>query len=364
MIEEVIYGFISLFLVLIIPLGLTVLNIFNLFAQNPVKVRRTAYATVIYGAILYAALFETLYQPNGDWNEAVYPFETHYPLSSEYFFSVAFPCLAGFAALLLLHSKKSDTLPPLVSAFSVAAVFILNVFSLVFAVHISKSFEITNLMLYLYHFNIFVLSISGIRKQIREQLEYFSRIREEKVYVSGISCWLGKHIKLISQYSVLVFACLFLAVCIMEIIFILTGQGADAQVKAFTETADWIFSGQLPPPPKEYQGHYLCTVAAGGHRKVVKPLRYGKRRGAVIIVNRQLCIANAFEDFIAEKLPRFHRAVRGFYDKYGYPVSQFITTPLKADIIYIIMKPLEWMFLAFLYLFDRNPEKRISRQYH
>ena len=49
--------------------------------------------------------------------------------------------------------------------------------------------------------------------------------------------------------------------------------------------------------------------------------------------------------------------------KYGYPVSKHITSPVKADIVYILMKPLEWAFLIFLYLVDLHPEERIGRQY-
>lgn len=143
----------------------------------------------------------------------------------------------------------------------------------------------------------------------------------------------------------------------------LLGQGLDAPIKAFTDTADWTFSKQTPPPPLEYDGHYLCTVAAGGHKKIVKPLRLGTRRNETIIVNRQLCIANAFEELIQEKTPRFHRWIRAFYDTYGYPLSRKITTPVRADIIYILMKPLEWAFLIFLYAFDLRPEQRIARQY-
>ena len=152
-------------------------------------------------------------------------------------------------------------------------------------------------------------------------------------------------------------------VAIMEIIAVLIGQGLDAPIKAFTDTADWTFSQQIPPPPKEYEGHYLCTVAAGGHRKVVKPIRFGRRRGAVIVVNRQLCIANAFEESIAEKFPRFHKWIRHIYDTYGYPLSNIITTKARADVTYILMKPLEWIFLIYLYLTDSRPEIRINRQY-
>ena len=114
----------------------------------------------------------------------------------------------------------------------------------------------------------------------------------------------------------LVFACFFFIIAVFEILFILAGQGADAPIKAFTDTADWTFSQQIPPPPMESSGHYLCTVAAGGHKKIVKPLRYGTRRGQTIVVNRQLCIANAFEEWMQEKFPKIHKAIRNFYDRY------------------------------------------------
>ena len=37
--------------------------------------------------------------------------------------------------------------------------------------------------------------------------------------------------------------------------------------------------------------------------------------------------------------------------------------PGRADLIYILMKPLEWVFLLYLYLTDTRPEVRINRQY-
>ena len=150
---------------------------------------------------------------------------------------------------------------------------------------------------------------------------------------------------------------------VLLVILVIFGQRPDSIVKAFTETADWTFSQQIPPPPDYSQGHYLCTVAAGGHAKLVKPQRMGLRRGDKIIVNRQLCVANAFEELIQDKLPRFHKCVRGFYDKHGYPISQHITTKLRADVVYILMKPLELIFIAVLYMFDADPESRIAMQY-
>ena len=150
---------------------------------------------------------------------------------------------------------------------------------------------------------------------------------------------------------------------ILICILMLFGQRPDEAIKAFLETSDWTLSQKISPPPVTYDAHYLCTVSLKGHKQIVKPTRMGIRRGEKIVVNRQLCIANAFEDLIKEKTPRFHHFIRYIYDKYGYPLSKHINTAVQADITYILMKPLEWIFLITLYLFDKKPENRINLQY-
>lgn len=152
-----------------------------------------------------------------------------------------------------------------------------------------------------------------------------------------------------------------LGVCIG--LLVLLGQQPDAVIRAFTETSDWTLSQRVAPAPVFHDAHYLCTVAAGGHRRLVKPQRMGVRHGHRIVVNRQLCVANAFEELLMERTPRFHKAVRHVYDTYGYPLSKHIRTPLAADIVYLCMKPLEWCFVGTLYLLDRDPETRIAWQY-
>lgn len=146
-------------------------------------------------------------------------------------------------------------------------------------------------------------------------------------------------------------------------LLVLFGQQPDSMIKVFTQTSDWILSGEISPPPVAYDTHYLCTVSLRGHKKLVKPMRYGIRRGEKIVVNRQLCVANAFEQLIEEKTPNLHRKIRRFYDTYGYPISRHINTALAADLVYIIMKPPEWFFVFVLYLFDPQPENRINSQY-
>ncbi len=150
---------------------------------------------------------------------------------------------------------------------------------------------------------------------------------------------------------------------ILTMFMILLGQQPDSMILAFTKSSDWLLTGELAPPMITGDAHYLCTVSLRGHEKLVKPTRYGIRKGEKIVVNRQLCVANAFEQLIQERTPRFHRAIRSFYDTYGYPISKHINSAWSADVVYLLMKPLEWIFLFVLYLFDKRPEDRICTQY-
>lgn len=146
-------------------------------------------------------------------------------------------------------------------------------------------------------------------------------------------------------------------------ILTLFGQQPDSLIRAWAETSDWALSAQTAPQNLVVDEHYLCTVAAGGHRRIVKPLRMGERHGHAVIVNRQLMIANAFEQLLEERTPRFHRHVRHFYDTYGFPIAKLIHSRYTADLVYFMMKPLECLFLIVLYLFDVKPENRIAVQY-
>ncbi|MBI5516817.1 MAG: hypothetical protein HY909_23735 [Deltaproteobacteria bacterium] len=110
--------------------------------------------------------------------------------------------------------------------------------------------------------------------------------------------------------------------------------------------------------------HYLCTVAARGHPWLVRPERLGRRGGHTIVVNRQLAVANAFEDLLHERWPRFGRLARRTYDALGLPVSRWIRWTFLADLVYLAMKPAEWLFLAALLALDPgDPEARIQRMY-
>lgn len=171
---------------------------------------------------------------------------------------------------------------------------------------------------------------------------------------------------LAEKFSPLSWAFIFLLPCfiVVMLILILFGQDYDSLVKVYTETTTWAFSQKMHPPPLDHRGHYLCTVSAHGNPKIVKPLFIGKRHGKPIIVNRQLQIANAFEEMISDFSPKIHRFIRKNYDRYGYNLSTIITTRRRSNLTYILMKPIEWFFLASLYLGCEKPEIKIKKQYN
>jgi hypothetical protein len=167
------------------------------------------------------------------------------------------------------------------------------------------------------------------------------------------------------RYFLWAFILLIPVLTIITLILLLFGQESDSMIKVWTETTTWTFSQKEHPPYLEEHegGHYLCTVAACGHPRIVKPLRLGTRRGNTIIVNRQLMIANAYEDMLKKHFRKLHSIIRFVYDKYGYPISKHITNKYASDVIYILMKPFEYFFLINLYLFELKPECAINKQY-
>jgi hypothetical protein len=168
------------------------------------------------------------------------------------------------------------------------------------------------------------------------------------------------------KFPILLVLCLPLLAILLSIL-LLFGQKPDSIVRAFTDTYKHGFS-QLDYECDNVHcgGHFLCSVAAKGHPFLVKPLRTGFRGGTPIQCNRQLLVSNAFEELLEQRLPALHRPIRRLYNCVGKFVHRYYGIFDKvwiADIVYLIMKPLEWGFVLTLYLCDRHPENRIAQQY-
>lgn len=329
-------------LILIYPIELTVLNLLFLLVPfsderagrvgNKFEIVTAALGILLSGLYMNMGTFSNIMLV--EWSEQIYDNQVHFPLSPSRLAVVIIIAVLAAIAYIRLKTVKPEKWPPLLAALSIGAVYVGAALCVVWCVQICAHEPI--LALFPANCVIFVL------KLVRDLARAEGPAKDWP--------WMG-----------LLGALPALGI-IVAIDYLLGGQPDDI-VKVWTDTADWTLSQQIAPPPLESHGHYLCTVAAQGHEKIVKPLRPGIRHGRAVTVNRQLCVANAFEQLLEERTPRLHKAVRGFYDKHGFPVSQLIDKKWKADLVYIAMKPAEWFFLFWLYLLDVQPERRISVQY-
>ncbi len=296
-----------------------------------------------------------------DWSTQLYNFQLHTPFNMNY---VAGPIaiLAVFlVSMIVLYVCKADKLPPIFLALSMSGLYIGVIYCFIWTVHILKNPELTDGVLLILPVNLLLISLRLI---ITKSTEYeiennrSSAIEGNKV-LGPLSSFRQKAAYLPLLGLLLVIPLLG----IIAVILVLFGQAPDAAIKAFTETADFGLSKHVGPPNLTMDEHYLCTVAAEGDEWLVRPLRSGVRHGHEVTVNRQLLIANAFEDVLIERTPGFHRRIRHFYDTYGFPIAKLIKKKWVADMVYLLMKPLEWIFLLVLYMVDVHPEDRIAMQY-
>ena len=357
---------VSIFLVF--PVLLSIINLIYLFnlkkdelsKRKEIKVEVT---TMIVGSIFMFLASSFVGIKYKDWNERIFPHEIHTPIATEMMLTICIFILVSILGYLVLRFVKINKLSPLALVLAMSALYI---GAIVAGLWIGQVFKMDakNLILILFPLNVIVIFIKVIKDVI---IKWNSEFKDNKRVLKD-----NKLINLCNKilnnalnwpWLALVFMVPLLGILIG--VLAVFGQAPDSVIKAFTETAEWNLSTKLPAQSLESStnGHYLCTVAAGGHKEIVKPIRLGRRGGKYIVVNRQLCIANAFEQIIEEKAPKFHYVVRSFYDKYGYPVAKHINSKYTADFVYFLMKPLEWIFLIVIYLFDNKPENRIAIQY-
>ena len=312
---------------------------------------------------LYSLLYLTFLQSvefTADWNIVLVNMQKHTPVYTRALPTVLVLGLVGIAGYSIVNSIPLGKMPPLLLVLGFAAMYLGTAESIIWGYQVCREITV-DICLLLLPLNCLLITARTIACKMREwkkQPAPTSRI--EKIPFLG---WCNRILENALLWPFAAFLLMWPLLGILICILVLFGQSPGDIIRAWTETSDWNFSRQSAPQNIYYDEHYLCTVAAGGHRKIVKPLRLGVRHGHIVTVNRQLCVANAFEQILEEKTPRFHRALRSFYDRYGFPVARLIHSKSAADLIYFLMKPLEWFFLAVLYLCDSHPEDRIAVQY-
>lgn len=213
----------------------------------------------------------------------------------------------------------------------------------------------------------FILMLAKNQQLFIEEQETNENKANPSNYFEKIA-WQILSSKSLIKFPILLVLCLPILM-LLSAILLLFGQKPDSIIRAFTDTyrqgfSQWDYKCDGVECP--HNGHYLCSVAANGHQSIVKPQRIGIRHNQEIICNRQLLISNAFEDLMQDKMPFAHKIIRKNYDKIGVFVHKnydFFRIKWICDVVYVLMKPLEWFFLLTLYIFDRKPENRIAKQY-
>jgi hypothetical protein len=86
---------------------------------------------------------------------------------------------------------------------------------------------------------------------------------------------------------------------------------------------------------------FVVTAAMRGHSKLVGPFTEVRRNGQLRMANRQLITFWAFEHMWRQHLPLSHRCFRSLYNRLGPMVSRRIRSRFAADMIYLLLKPVE-----------------------
>lgn len=353
----------------IYPLILTLINFTAVFTgcTKPQYIRKGKHfewITLALGLIDSLLILPFTNITFSDWTVALYNAQKHTPVWTEGALTVLILAAAGVTGYLLLSSTQITKVPPLITVLEMSAVYLGMAECILWIIQVIQA-DILYIYLCLFPFNCVLIGIKVIRRKIIEWEAAQQSGQKENVrrFKNRHLEWLNRRLERAAVWPAAAFMLMWPLLGIVICILLLFGQQPDSAIRAWTETSDWNLSQKIAPQNIYYDEHYLCTVAAGGHRKVVKPIRMGVRHGHPVIVNRQLCVANAFEQILEERVPNLHRKVRNFYDKYGFPVAKLIRSPYAADGVYFMMKPLEWLFLTVIYAVDVKPENRIAVQY-
>lgn len=366
------------FIVLVVPIFMTLINVIRVigvFTKKHIignklskRLKNTDVWTLFFGLVLSTILWNIL--EFKDYTKSLmmnYDTSVHSPIQQSHMISILLIIIAGTISYLTLRFRKTK-ISPIGIVICLGLIVVTNCLGITIVIQLSKNimtidsaFEPINPIFYLslLPINYLLCTIKLMKDLVSDFAVDFYQVKYSGNLISKINTLIIKA----NRWIWLSFVIAVPLLVILIIISTLFGQEPNSLIKAFTETSDWSLSQKISPPPIEYDGHYLCTVSLKGHKKLVRPKRCGIRRGQKIIVNRQLMIANAFEEVIQERMPIIHKYIRSFYDKYGFPLSRLITSTIAADVVYILMKPLELVFLLFIYAMDIKPEDRIQRQY-
>ena len=136
-----------------------------------------------------------------------------------------------------------------------------------------------------------------------------------------------------------------------------------AYLGAWRTSFIWMLQeyAKLPTTPSEHC--YVCTAAARGHRRLVGAEEYTAPDGTIHRVNDQMRYLKAAELLLASTSPPVHRVARRVYDRIGPILAAGLVHPLLGDVVYLSLKPPEWLSRAGLALVLPGRRPLIRRIY-
>ncbi len=204
---------------------------------------------------------------------------------------------------------------------------------------------------------VFFLSLLGIAGYLLLSLLPLGKMPPLVIVLSMSAMYLG--VAECLAWIVQIFRSDFLLLCLFPFNCILI---AAKTVRAYT--LEW---GRLHPPSESASRSDSAPASQQGLLGRINAWLYNARRWYIVSFLLMwpllgLCIA-LLALFGQRPDAGLHRRIRHFYDTYGLPIARHIRSPYTADIVYLLMKPLEYFFLFVLYLCDTEPENRIARMY-
>ena len=268
----------------VFPVLLSILNLIYLINLKKDEEIKKQEIKVEVTTMIIGSCFMFIYLASGlpnitykDWNESIFYFQIHTPIATEMMLTIAIFILVAILGYLVLRFSKINKLPPLVLVLAMSALYIGIIVDVLWICQVFK-INALNLILILFPLNVIVIFIKVIKDiVIKWNSEYKDKERVLKNNKLINLCNKILNNALNWPWLALIFMVPLLGILIG--ILVLFGQAPDSVIKAFTETAEWNLSTKIPAQSLEHDGHYLCTVAAGGHKEIVKPIRFGRRGG-------------------------------------------------------------------------------------
>ncbi len=344
-------------ILIVYPIVLTMINIYYLFHPKLFLESRVNDLIIIFLGSIYGCCYSlidniTFY----DYTTTLYNSEIHTPIYTQALLTVIVLLVIGYIGYFVLTYIPLSKMSPIIIVLSISFMYI-GVYENI--LWIIQFFNKNGWLYCILPINYIIMVIKTMHYKVNE----WKNIDSNKTHDNPLLNTLYQLLLKSTLWPIIGFVLSWFVLGIILMILTLFGQQPDYFIQAYFNTSEWNLSQKISPDNIYYDEHYLCTVAARGHQKVVKPKRIGYRHGRMVIVNRQLCIANAFEQILEERLPIIHKYIRKFYDYFGFNFAAKINNPYYQDIIYVCMKPLEWIFLFVIYLHDIHPEDRIAMQY-